>query len=381
MTDYPSSAHKIGALLKEQMVKDPHFYLFSPDETTSNRADAVFDVAERAWNAPVKDWDLPSNSKGRIVEMLSENTIFSVMTGHLMNGEQAMMTSYEAFFPIITAQLLQQIKFYNQSNKVKWRPKYPAVNLLSTSTCWRQDHNGFTHQSPALISTLLNLPSRICNCFFPVDIVASEAVFDYMLRTRNTVNLTTFNKTTEPQWLTRTQAREQLRSGVQVFKKISDKNPDIVFAAAGDIMTRETIAAMEILRADLPQLKMRFVNILALSFSALGTVEHPLPPEQFDEIFLERCPIVANFHGYPEALNSIFAHYTDPKRISVHGFTDQGSTTTPFEMLTKNHASRYDLCIDVAQQLQRKDLVEKYQKLIVENHHYALQHDVDKIAL
>lgn len=170
MTEQYSSAKKIGELLTAEFEKDPHFYFFSPDETTSNKFDQIFDVEKRAWGTlPQKTWDLPESENGRIIEMLSENVLFSTMTGHLANGERAMMGSYEAFFPIITSQLLQQMKFIKQSKAVSWRQPMPAVNLLSTSTCWRQDHNGFTHQSPALISQLLTVPSNLANCFFPFD--------------------------------------------------------------------------------------------------------------------------------------------------------------------------------------------------------------------
>ena len=159
-----SPAKKVGELLAEQFEKDPNFYFFSPDETTSNHLDAVFDVEKRVWGDLAKEaWDLPESSDGRIVEMLSENVLFSTMTGHLMNGEQAMMGSYEAFYPIISSQILQHLKFIKQAREVDWRDPLPAVNLLSTSTCWRQDHNGFTHQSPALMSTLLTITTNLCN--------------------------------------------------------------------------------------------------------------------------------------------------------------------------------------------------------------------------
>ena len=173
-----SPAKKIGELLTAELAKDPHFYFFSPDETTSNKFEQIFEAEKRAWGElPIKSWDLPESADGRIVEMLSENVLFSVMTGHLANGEKAMFGSYEAFLLVITSQLLQQIKFIKQSKSVEWRKETPAVNLLSTSTCWRQDHNGFTHQSPALISTLLAVPSNLLNCLFPIDDVAAEEAY------------------------------------------------------------------------------------------------------------------------------------------------------------------------------------------------------------
>ena len=376
-----SPAIKIGELLKEQLQKDQHFYFFSPDETTSNKFDAVFEVEKRAWGKlPQEKWDLPESASGRIVEMLSENVLFSVMTGHLMNGEQAMLGSYEAFLPIITAQLLQQMKFIKQSREVKWREDMPAVNLLSTSTCWRQDHNGYTHQSPALISTLLSVPSGLANCIFPVDDVAAEEAFNYMLRSKNVVNLTTFNKIDEPRYIDSHHAKFQFdNGGASLYQFASDENPDVVFTAAGDIPTQETLKAIEILREDLPGIKLRFVGINALTYRAIGTVGNKLSKEKFAELFTDRKPIIANFHGYPETLENILENYTMRGRLRVHGYNEEGSTTTPFEMLRRNCASRYDLAIDVAGLIGREDLVAKYYDILNKNHDYAVQNGEDLI--
>ena len=379
--EYFSPARKIGELLKRELENDPYFYFFSPDETTSNRFDAIFEAESRAWgDLPQKKWDLPESSNGRIIEMLSENVLFSVMTGHLNNGEQAMMGSYEAFFPIITSQLLQQIKFIKQSKQVPWREPMPAVNLLSTSTCWRQDHNGFTHQSPALISTLLSLPSNLANCIFPVDDVAAEAAFDFMLDSRDVVNLTTFNKNPLPRYIDSHHAKFLFdNGGASIYRFASDEEPDIIFTAAGDIPTRETLEAIEILRRDIPGLKMRFVGINALSYRAIGTTENKLSKEKFYDLFTENCPIIANFHGYPETLENILENYTERRRLRVHGFNEEGSTTTPFEMLRRNRASRYDIAMDVAEILERKSLVEKYQNVLKENHEHATQYGEDLV--
>lgn len=379
--DYYSSAERIGELLTETMRENPYFYFFSPDETTSNKFTAIFDVEKRAWgDLPIKAWDLPEGENGRIVEMLSENVLFSVMTGHLMNGEHAMMGSYEAFFPIITAQLLQQIKFIKQAKAVNWREPMPAVNLLSTSTCWRQDHNGFTHQSPALISTLLSSPSNLANCIFPVDDVATEETYNFMLSSRNVVNLTTFNKNPVPRYIDSHHAKYQFdNGGASVYQFASDENPDIVFTAAGDIVTHETLQAVNILRKDLPGLKMRFVGINALSYRAIGTTENKLPCEKFLEMFGEKGPIIANFHGYPETLENILENYTERRRLRVHGFIEEGSTTTPFEMLRRNGASRYDIAIDVARMLGQSSLVHKYQDILTSNHKHAIQFGEDLI--
>ena len=375
-TDLYSPAEKLGELLARKMQEDPHFYLFSPDETTSNKLDAVFGVEKRAWNLPIEKWDLPEGTGGHIIEMLSENTLFSVMTGHIMNGEQAMMTSYEAFLPIITSQLLQQIKFFKQCNSVSWREKYPAINLLSTSTCWRQDHNGFTHQSPALISTLLAVPSNLANCLFPMDDLAAEAAFNYMLETKNVVNLTTFNKVKSPRFC---EKAHPITNGATILKEYSDDDPDFVLAAAGDLVTKETIEAIKVIKQDFPELKLRFVNIDALSYRVIGPVDNKLTKSQFKELFTDNRPIIANFHGYPETLETIFENYTYRGRLRVHGFVEEGSTTTPFEMLRRNAASRYDIAIDIATVLRRPDLVQKYQETLFQNQQYATQFGEDLI--
>lgn len=379
--EYFSPAEKIGQLLAEQFKKDPNFYFFSPDETTSNRFDAVFGVEKRAWGDLKKEtWDLPASADGRIVEMLSENVLFSTMTGHLMTGNQAMMGSYEAFYPIVTSQLLQHLKFVKQSREVEWREELPAVNLLSTSTCWRQDHNGFTHQSPALISTLLTLPTNLCNCLFPVDDVAAETAFEFMLDSRDVVNLTTFNKNEVPRYIDSQHAKFQYEnSGASVYQFASDENPDFVMTAAGDIQTTETIEAMKILRRDLPGIRLKFIGVTALSYRAIGTTKNKLSKSRFEEMFTADKPIIANFHGYPETLAAIFENYTARGRVRVHGFNEEGATTTPFEMLRKNGASRYDIAADVAKVLGRTKLVEKYYDLLNENHNTAVKFGEDLI--
>ena len=376
-----SPARRIGELLTEEFKNNPKFYFFSPDETTSNKLDEIFEVEKRAWgDMPTKSWDLPEAANGRIVEMLSENVLFSVMTGHLMNGEPAMMASYEAFFPIITAQVLQQMKFMKQSKLVPGREALPAVNLLATSTCWRQDHNGFTHQSPALISTLLSVPSNLANCIFPIDDVAAEEAYKFMMEATNVVNLTTFDKNERPRYIDSHHAKYQYdNGGASIFEFASDDEPDFVLTACGDIVAHETLEAMKIIREDMPELKLRFVGINALSYRAIGTAENKLTKEKFEELFTADKPIIANFHGYPETLETILENYTYRARLRVHGFNEEGSTTTPFEMLRRNAASRYDIAIDIARVTGHDDLVAKYEAVLAQNNLHAVNFGEDLV--
>ena len=376
-----SPAKKFGSLMAEEFKKNPTFYFFSPDETTSNKFDEVFDVEKRAWaNLEKKEWDLPESENGRIIEMLSENVLFSVMTGHLNNGEKAMMGSYEAFYSVVASQILQQIKFYKQLKQVPWREPMPATNLLSTSTCWRQDHNGFTHQSPALISTLLSSPSNLANCIFPVDDVAAEEAYNFMMNSTNVVNLTTFNKNDEPRYIDSHHAKFQYdNGGASIFGFASNDDPDFILTAAGDIPTHEALETIKILKSDMPDIKLRFIGINALSYRAIGTTDNKLSQEKFDDMFTTDKYIIANFHGYPETLETILENYADRDRIRVHGFNEEGSTTTPFEMLRRNKASRYDLAIDIATICGRMDLVVKYEKVLEENHTHAVNFGEDLV--
>ena len=381
-----SPAKRIGDCLRAEMIRDKSLYLFSPDETTSNKLDAAYTEQARAWVLPTRAWDLPESANGRIVELLSENTLFAAMVGHVLgSGEPAFMTSYESFFEIIASQILQHLKFLKQVDETKWRQDaFPAINLLSTSTCWRQDHNGFSHQSPALISTLLDIPTNKVNCLFPVDDVAATAAFDFMLNSENVVNLTTFNKTDEPRFIDKNHANFQYKNGgASIFgfaSNISEsETPDLVITAAGDIASREAIAAAKMIEADIPVAKVRFVGITALTHGAIGTTDNHFSQETFDHYFGQSCPIIANFHGYAHTLKTILSNYTDGRRILAHGFSEQGSTTTPLEMLTLNHTSRFDLAAEAVIILGHPELAEKYRQMIKDNHTFALQNGVDMI--
>ena len=381
-TEKINLAKTFGHLLAKQFAKDPHFYLFSPDETTSNRLAEVYDAEKRAWNLPIADFDLPEAENGRIVELLSENALFACLVGHLSNGEQAMMTSYEAFFSIVLPQILQQIKFYKQMDTVAWRKPWPAVNLLSTSMCWRQDHNGFSHQSPATISALLDIPSAKVNCLFPVDDSAAEATFDFMLTTENVVNFTTFDKNDAPRWIDSYHAKFLFdNGGASIYQFASDPDPELVLTAAGDLATREMLRAAEIIKHDRPGTRLRFVGINSLTYGAIGTTTKKFTQPQFDDYFTQHLPIIASFHGYPETLKNILANYADKHRLSVHGFEEEGSTTTPLEMLALSHNSRYDLAANIAQTLGRPDLADNYLHALDDNRTFAHQNGLDKLPL
>ena len=381
-TTLVNNAKTFGHLLAEQMQKDPHFYLFSPDETTSNRLSEVYELEARAWDLPTETHDLPESPTGRIVELLSENVLLATLIGHLANGESGIMTSYEAFFSINYAQILQHLKFLRQLAQVPWRQAWPALNLLSTSMCWRQDHNGFTHQSPALLSALLAVPGARVNCLFPLDDSVVERTFEFMLQSTNVVNLVTVDKNPTPRWIDSAHADYLFyNGGASVFGFASDDNPDLILTAAGDVATREMLRAHELVKTDFPEARLRFVGINSLTPGAIGTFDRPLSQTAFNECFTTDRPILATFHAYPQALKTILANYTTPSRLTVYGFVEEGTTTTPLEMLRLNHSSRFDLAAEIASRLGRSDLAEKYRQQLAEHSKYALRHGIDPFEL
>ncbi len=374
-----SIAQRFGECLRDELRTHPDFYFFSPDETTSNRLAAVYDAADRAWLRTIELWDQHLASDGRVIEMLSENTLFAVLAGHILSGGRGCMTSYESFLPIISSQLDQHLKFLKQSKELDWRKRVHALNILSTS-CWqRQDHNGYTHQNPALITSLLSKPSNLANCLFPVDDVAAAAAWEFMTQTKDVVNLTTFNKIEQPRWIDINHARFQLtHGGASVFGFASDENPDIIITAAGDIPTAEALAAIKLAKADAPDLRVRFVGIAALSYGAIGTTENKLKPSDFDDYYTVDRPIIVNFHGYQETIRAIFSHYANLQRVDIHGYEDQGSTTSPLDELARNRCSRYDLALNILERTGHYDFGHKYQDLIIANAHYASMYGLDK---
>lgn len=378
-TEECSLAKTFGECLFDEMQEYDDFYFFSPDETTSNRLDQVFEASDRAWTREIMGWDKHLAPNGRVIEMLSENTLFAVLAGHILSGGRGAMTSYESFFPIISSQVDQYLKFIKQSKELDWRPRYQALNLLSTS-CWQcQDHNGFTHQNPALISSLLAKPSNLSNCLFPIDDVAAAAAWEFMTKTKDVLNLVTFNKIPETRWIDINHARFQLTNGgASVFQFISDENPDLIVTGIGDIPSGEAIAAIKLAKEEVPELRIRYVGIAALSYAAIGTTENKLKPQDFDDYFTTDKPIIVNFHGYAESIRAIFSHYADMRRVDIHGYGDQGSTTSPLDELTRNYCSRYDICINILERTGHHEMTQKYRDLIEENVRYATLYGIDK---
>lgn len=384
-----SSMRRAGAYLNEVFKLnevEKNFRFFSPDETYSNKLDDIFKSTARAWVWPTRVWDQDMTIEGRDIELLSEHTLQGMAQGYVLTGRHAVFASYEAFIMIVASMADQYAKFLHHGRNVDWRGPVGSLTYILTSSAWRQDHNGFSHQNPGFIDDMLHRSGDFINVYFPPDGNSTLAALEKSLSETTMINIIVAAKTLEPRWLTPLQARESLQTGVQVWDFASDANPQIVIAAAGDYLTKEALAAIDIVKTEKADLYLRFVNIISLSPSGLGAAGENLSQEQFNSIFTPDKPVICNFHGYPQALKSIIYDYTDSKRFKIHGYTEHGSTTTPFDMHVRNKTSRYDLVIDIFEQAKSMELISpeaadalvtKYRNKIDANTNYIKQHGVD----
>lgn len=386
-----SSMGLLGEYLYDTMMgsaEKRNFRFFCPDETESNKLDVLYRATSKQWLRRLKAWDKNMASDGRITEILSENTLQGLMQGYVLTGRNGVLSSYEAFMPIISSMVDQYLKFLIQMKNVEWRGKVASMNYVLTSVGWRQDHNGFSHQNPSFSCSLLTKPSSLVNVLLPVDDVAALAGMEFCLKTKNVVNVLTAGKTDEPRWIDFGHARFQLMNGgASVFRFASDENPDVVIASAGDYVSKEALAAVEIVKREVPKVRVKFANVAALTHGAIGTTENKLPAERFDEIFTPDKPIIFNFHGYTDVMKAILVNYTDVRRVSLHGYMERGSTTTPFDMQVRNETSRYHLAMDVFQHLrdggiisdeESDNLAAKYQQKILEHQDYIRLYAIDQ---
>ncbi len=347
----------IGDFLKEVFEKNPeNFRFFSPDETYSNKLDAIFEATSRSWQREIKPWEKDLSKNGRVTEILSEHSLQGLLQGYILTGRHGILTSYEAFAPIISSMMDQYAKFLAQSKEVKWRGDLASLNYILTSTGWRQDHNGFSHQNPSFIDEVLRRENRIGQIFLPADDNSAVVAISKMLKSRNNINVLVAGKTPEPRYFSLESAQKQIKNGgIFVFDSwknqeitdwdsiLEDDEPDLVLAASGDYVFKETVAALQVLLHDAPQIKIRLVYIQALCGEGIGTFENTLSKSDFVKIFTKDKPVIFAFHGYAKTLKSILFDYENPARIQINGYEEKGSTTTPFDMLARNRVSRYDI--------------------------------------
>lgn len=330
-----------------------NFRIVCPDELMSNKLGAVFDApTHRAFQWPVEPGNRAEHigrHGGRVLEILSEHTCQAWLQGYLLTGRHGLFPSYESFLPIVTSMMDQFAKFLKMSAEFPWRPPVASLNYLETSTLWRQEHNGFSHQSPGFINALLNKKGEIMRVYLPPDANCLLSTIDHCLGGVGHVNLVIANKNPLPNWLSLDEAVAHCRAGASIWRWASTDdgiNPDVVLTGIGDTMTVETLAAVEILRCEIPELRVRVVNITDLLILERNS-DHPhgLDDTLFAALFTADAPVIVNFHGYPSAVKQLLFGRDRMGRFTVNGYREEGTTTTPFDMLVRNGTSRYDLVI------------------------------------
>jgi len=334
-----------------------NFRLFCPDETHSNRLQAVFEATSRCFMEPVLSTDEDLSPNGRVMEVLSEHLCQGWLEGYLLTGRHGIFPCYEAFITIIDSMFNQHAKWLKSCRELPWRTELASLNYLLTSHSWRQDHNGYSHQGPGFIDTVVNKKSTVIRIYLPPDANCLLSVMDHCLRSRNYVNLVVAGKQPELQWLNMEAAAAHCAQGASVWQWASNDEghtPDVILACAGDVPTQETLAAAWLLRQHLPQLKVRVVNVVDLmSLSPKAYHPHGLEDALFSQLFTDNAPVIFAFHGYVRIIHDLVHGRPEPERFHVRGFMEEGSTTTPFDMVVLNNMSRYQLALEAIRRVAR----------------------------
>jgi xylulose-5-phosphate/fructose-6-phosphate phosphoketolase len=343
-----------------------NFRLFGPDETASNRLEAAFEVTNRTWMDATIPEDEHLAPDGRVMEILSEHTCQGWLEGYLLTGRHGLFSCYEAFIHIVDSMFNQHAKWLKVSRHLAWRQPIASLNYLLTSHVWRQDHNGFSHQDPGFIDHVVNKKSEIIRVYLPPDANTLLCVADHCLASRNRVNVIVAGKQPAPQWLDLDAAIKHVDSGIGIWEWASNdrgNEPDVVMACAGDVPTLETLAAVSILRTVAPDLRVRVVNVIDL-MTLQPHEEHPhgLRDRDFDAIFTTSKPVIFAFHGYPWLVHRLTYRRANHENLHVRGYKEEGTTTTPFDMLVMNDMDRFHLVSDVAERVEKLAPVRAYVK-------------------
>ena len=377
------STRKMGELLRDVYVRNPQtFRLYCPDETNSNRLGAVFEVENRMLIGARPD-DENVTPDGRVMEVLSEHLCQGWLEGYVLTGRHGVFATYEAFAMVSASMAIQHTKWLEAARGLDWREPVSSLNLLLTSTCWRNDHNGFSHQGPGLIDTMISMSGDVVRVYLPPDANCLLSMADHCLRSKNYVNLLVIDKQPELQYLSMPEAEAHCARGLGRWDWAStDGNgePDVVLASAGDVPTLETVAAAWLLRRHVPDLRVRMVNVVDLmALSPPGVHPHGVSDVAFRETFTDDTDVIVAFHGYARAMHQILHGRGHSDRFHVHGFCEQGTTTTPFDMVVLNEMSRYHLALDALRRTRRVPVgaaaLERHcQDMLTRHHAYVRQH-------
>jgi xylulose-5-phosphate/fructose-6-phosphate phosphoketolase len=359
-SEHHESTRQLGKMLRDTYVRNAeaaNFRLFCPDETNSNRLGNVFDVENRCFVGPTLDIDDHLSPDGRVMEVLSEHLCEGWLEGYLLTGRHGLFATYEAFAMVSASMTVQHAKWLQEAQRLAWRAPIASLNVLLTSTCWRNDHNGFSHQGPGLIDVMLSKRGTVARIYLPPDANCLLSIADHCLRSRDYVNLIVIDKQPQLQYFDLERAIEHCARGASVLPRASSDDggePDVVLAAAGDIPMLETVAAAWWLRQLAPDLRVRVVNVVDLMrlFPA-GYHPHGMATAEFVDLFTADKPVVFAFHGYQRAIHEIVHGHPDVDRIHVRGFNEQGTTTTPFQMVVLNSMSRFHLAAEAIRRVPR----------------------------
>lgn len=380
----------MGAYLRDVMslnAEAKNFRLMGPDETSSNRLDAVFEVTDRVWMEEIRPYDVDLAREGRAMEVLSEHLCQGWLEGYLLTGRHGLFSCYEAFIHIVDSMVNQHAKWLKTSTELPWRKPIASLNYLLTSHVWRQDHNGFSHQDPGFADFIANKKADTVRLYLPPDANTLLWVTDHCLRTWNRINVITAGKQLAPQWLGPEEADKHCKAGAGIWDWAGscglNEEPDVVMACAGDVPTMETLAAVDILRSGLPDLKIRVVNVVDL-MTLQSHSEHPhgLADEAFDALFTKDRPAIFAYHGYPYLVHRLTYKRTNHDNFHVHGFKEEGTTTTPFDMAVMNELDRFHLAQAAIRRVPElgdrgKQLSDVLEAKLVEHKAYVWEHGED----
>ncbi|WP_024551779.1 phosphoketolase family protein [Franconibacter helveticus 513] len=382
------STEVLGSYLRDIFTRNPdNFRLFGPDETASNRLSNVFEVTSRTWQEPVKPYDEQLSPDGRVMEILSEHQCQGWLEGYLLTGRHGLFNCYEAFIHIVDSMFNQHAKWLKVTRKLPWRKPVSSLTYLLSSHVWRQDHNGYSHQDPGFMDHVANKKADIVRIYLPPDANTLLWVADHCLKTWDRINVIVAGKQPEPQWLTMEEAAKHCEVGMGIWPWAGNEQPgqepDVVMACAGDVPTMETLAAVDLLRNYLPDLRVRVVNVVDLM--ALQTKEHHphgLSEEAFDNLFTQDKPVIFAFHGYPSLIHRLTYLRNNHRNFHVRGFMEEGTTTTPFDMTVMNELDRFHLAqeaiLRVAKLQGKADaILDELQEKIAAHHAYVREYGED----
>ena len=381
----------LGQFLRDIMRNNmKNFRVFGPDENTSNRLDAIYEVSKKLWLADYLPEDADGGQlapDGRVLEMLSEHTLEGWLEGYLLTGRHGFFSTYEAFAHVIDSMFNMHAKWLAMSREQPWRAPVSSLNLLLTSTVWRQDHNGFTHQDPGFLDVVLNKDPNVCRIYLPPDVNTLLCVADHCLRSTDYVNVIVCDKQKHLQYMTMDEAIGHCTKGLSIWDKASNdqgSEPDVVMACAGDIPTKEALAAVTLLREHFRDLKIRFINVVDL-YKLMPSSEHShgLSDRDFDSLFTTDKPIIFNFHGYPLLIHRLTYRRTNHRNLHVRGYKEKGNINTPLDLAIQNQIDRFSLAIDVIDRVPSLQRVgahakEQLRNRQIECQKYAYEHGIDK---